>query len=194
MTSFQAWPGATPRTGNPRIRASDGDRDMAVAQLREHFAAGRLSAAEGQDRISHALEARTLGELDELMTDLPGLGLGPDGRPGGAALPSWASATDRGSALRPSRAAIAAGPLAPPWQAGARLVIMITGIILAAYAVTGLLTGIWWIPWALIVVPAAHLFRRARPPELCAGGTGRAVTSADARRMAREGQHGGRLR
>ncbi|HMG64572.1 MAG TPA: DUF1707 domain-containing protein [Streptosporangiaceae bacterium] len=133
MTSFQAWPGATPRTGNPRIRASDADRDVAVAQLREHFAAGRLSAAEGQDRIGQALEARTLGELDELMTDLPGLGLGPDGRTGGAA------------------------------QAGARLVTMITGIILAAYAMTGLLTGIWWIPWALIVIPAAHLIRRSRP-------------------------------
>jgi hypothetical protein len=133
MTSFQAGPGATSRTGNPRIRASDADRDVAVARLREHFAAGRLSAAEGQDRIGQALEARTMGELDELMTDLPGLGLGPHGRPGEAA------------------------------QAGARLVTMITGIILAAYAMTGLLTGIWWIPWALIVIPAAHLIRRSRP-------------------------------
>jgi hypothetical protein len=160
MTGFQARPGDTPRTGNPRIRASDADRDMAVAQLREHFVAGRLSAAEGQDRIGQALEARTLGELDELMTDLPGLGLGP----------------------RPSRTGVADGTPLPRKQDGARLVILITGIILAAYAVTGLLTGIWWIPWALIVVPAAHLIRRCRPSvagaecalDFCQEGTGKA--------------------
>jgi len=61
MTSFQVRPGGTPWTGDPRIRASDADRDHAVAQLREHFAAGRLSAAESQDRIGQALKARTLG-------------------------------------------------------------------------------------------------------------------------------------
>jgi len=169
MTNFQAGPGATPRTGDPRIRASDTDRDVAVAELREHFAAGRLSAAEGQDRIGQALEARTLGELDELMTDLPGLGPQPDGSPSRMA-PGRASASGRASALLPSRTAAADATPVPRKQDGAHLAVLITAIILAAYAVTGLLTGIWWIPWALIVVPAAHLIRRSRPPQLCAGG------------------------
>jgi hypothetical protein len=175
MTSFQVRPGATPRTGDPRIRASDADRDLAVAELREHFAAGRLSAAEGPGRIGQALEARTLGELDELMTDLPGLGLGPDGppgrvapgrgpAPGGVPEPGWASAP------RPSRAAAVDGTCAPLKQDATRLAVLTLGIIVAAYVVTGLLTGIWWIPWALIVVPAVHLIRRSRPPQLCAGG------------------------
>jgi Domain of unknown function (DUF1707) len=161
MTSFQVRPGGTP-TGDPRIRASDADRDDAIAQLREHFAAGRLSAAEGQDRIGQALEAKTLGELDELMTDLPGLGPLPDGSSGRVA-------PGRASAPRPSRTEAAGATAALRKQDAARMIILITGIVVAAYAVTGLLTGIWWIPWTLIVVPAAHLIRRSRPPQLCAG-------------------------
>jgi hypothetical protein len=160
MTSFEVRPGGAPLTGEPRIRASDADRDLAVAQLREHFAAGRLSAAEGQDRIGQALEARTLGELDELMTDLPGLGPLPGGSPSRAA-------PGRASELRPSRAAAADGTCGPPKQDTARLGVLTLGIIVAAYGVTGLLTGIWWIPWAVVVVPAVHLIRRSRPPQLC---------------------------
>ena len=33
--------------GDPRIRASDVDRDRAAALLREHHAAGRLTAEDG---------------------------------------------------------------------------------------------------------------------------------------------------
>jgi len=38
--------------------------------LREHHAAGRLTAEEFHERMDRALEARTLGELDELMDTL----------------------------------------------------------------------------------------------------------------------------
>jgi hypothetical protein len=61
--------------GDPRIRASDADRDRAAALLREHHAAGRLTATEFHDRMETALEAGTLGELDELMADLPAIDL-----------------------------------------------------------------------------------------------------------------------
>ncbi len=54
-----------------RIRASDADRDHVVSLLQEHHAAGRLTAEEFGDRIDRALAARTLGELDELLADLP---------------------------------------------------------------------------------------------------------------------------
>jgi DUF1707 SHOCT-like domain len=152
------------------MRASDADRDLAAAQLREHYAAGRLSAAEGKDRIGQALAAKTLGELDELMIDLPGLGLAPD-RSAQQVAAGAESADGWGPARRSAQAAAEdGGALSPRSHGGARSVILILGIILAAYAVTGLLTGIWWIPWALVVVPAAHVFRRLRAPELCAGG------------------------
>lgn len=54
-----------------RIRASDADREHVTARLREHFAAGRLSSSELDDRISAALSAKTFGELRQLMADLP---------------------------------------------------------------------------------------------------------------------------
>ena len=54
-----------------RIRASDADRDHVTARLREHFAAGRLTADELDERISAALNAKTHGELRPLMADLP---------------------------------------------------------------------------------------------------------------------------
>jgi cobalamin biosynthesis protein CbiG len=54
-----------------RIRASDADRDHVVSLLQEHHAAGRLTAEEFGERLEAALRARTLGELDELLADLP---------------------------------------------------------------------------------------------------------------------------
>ena len=54
-----------------QIRASDADRDHAASLLQEHHAAGRLTAEEFTERMEAALRARTLGELDELLADLP---------------------------------------------------------------------------------------------------------------------------
>jgi uncharacterized membrane protein len=54
-----------------RIRASDADRDRTAALLSEHHAAGRLTAEEFHERMDAALNAKTLGELDDLLDDLP---------------------------------------------------------------------------------------------------------------------------
>src|SRR5581483_10638791 len=55
------------------LRASDEQRDRAVAEIREHFAAGRLTDEELSDRVQAAYSARTEGELNALMADLPKL-------------------------------------------------------------------------------------------------------------------------
>jgi hypothetical protein len=59
--------------GNPtaNVRASDADRDAVLSELSEHFQAGRLTAAEFDERAGQALAARTWGELRDLMRDLP---------------------------------------------------------------------------------------------------------------------------
>jgi uncharacterized protein DUF1707 len=62
-------------SNDPRIRASDADRDRVAALLREHHAAGRLSAEEFNERLDQAYAAKTLGELDALLADLPGIDL-----------------------------------------------------------------------------------------------------------------------
>lgn len=54
-----------------RIRVSDADRDRVTARLREHFAAGRLTPDELEERISAALHAKTAGDLRHVLADLP---------------------------------------------------------------------------------------------------------------------------
>jgi hypothetical protein len=54
-----------------RIRVSDADRERVADRLREHFAQGRLSRDELDERIAAALSAKTFGDLRRVMTDLP---------------------------------------------------------------------------------------------------------------------------
>jgi hypothetical protein len=53
------------------LRVSDADRDRAVAELSEHFEAGRLTVEELDERTGRALRARTGRELADLLADLP---------------------------------------------------------------------------------------------------------------------------
>lgn len=54
-----------------RMRVSDADRDRVTGRLREHFAEGRLSQDELDERVTAALHAKTFGELRPLTADLP---------------------------------------------------------------------------------------------------------------------------
>ena len=56
---------------SPELRASDADRDRAIAGLREHTAAGRLTLEEFSERVDRAVAARTVAELEEIGSDLP---------------------------------------------------------------------------------------------------------------------------
>jgi hypothetical protein len=56
-----------------RLRASDADRDRAAALLREHHAEGRLTKEEFEERLDMAFAAKTLGDIDEFMADLPAI-------------------------------------------------------------------------------------------------------------------------
>ena len=92
------------RGSAPRTRIAT----ASTALLREHHAAGRLTAEEFGERMDAALDAKTLGELDELLTDLPVIDLYrlPDAslrRP--AALPHQSLLpTDPGGPARPVHA------------------------------------------------------------------------------------------
>lgn len=142
-----------------RIRASDADRDRTAALLSEHHAAGRLTAEEFHERVDAALNAKTLGELDDLLDDLPLIDLYrlPDEtlrRP--AELPH--------QSIRPRNpgggARFQAGTLASrastvglaAWSAA-------TGLLIAVWAVAAVAGGPrfpWWllsaIPWVWLLV------------------------------------------
>jgi hypothetical protein len=57
----------------PDIRVSDEQRDRVAQDIREHYAAGRLTDDELSDRVQAAYSARTEGELKALTADLPKL-------------------------------------------------------------------------------------------------------------------------
>jgi hypothetical protein len=61
----------------PGLRASDEQRDRAAQDIREHFAAGRLTEDELDERVQAAYSAKTQQELDKLMADLPKLPASP---------------------------------------------------------------------------------------------------------------------
>jgi len=75
-----------------RMRASDADREAVAAKLRDHYAEGRLTQEELDERVSVALTAKTFGELRTLTTDLPGPAAVPPrtaARPSRGGPPQW---------------------------------------------------------------------------------------------------------
>jgi hypothetical protein len=53
------------------LRIGDADREAAAASLREHYAQGRLSLEEFNERLDAVFAATTRGRLDAIMGDLP---------------------------------------------------------------------------------------------------------------------------
>jgi hypothetical protein len=128
-------------TTRRQLRVSDADRDAVVTELGEHFQAGRLDAAELDDRTGRALRAGTGGDLDEVLADLP--------------RPPRTSGEPR-AAARPRPPLV---PLLIPVLAAAVLV----AVGLAAGAAGGgwhhhWAAGVfWWPAWWLIPVMALRL-------------------------------------
>jgi hypothetical protein len=54
------------------IRIGDAEREQTTASLREHFAQGRLSSEELDERLDATLAAKTFRDLDSITEDLPG--------------------------------------------------------------------------------------------------------------------------
>ena len=145
--------------GDPRIRASDADRDRTAALLREHHAAGRLTAEEFHERMDAALTAKTLGELDELLADLPVIDLyrlphESMRRP--ADLPS--------TSLRPRDPGPGTTARFSPGTVAMGAWAVLCGTLVAVWAVAAVVGAGTWLPWwLLVVVPWTWvIIRRAR--------------------------------
>ena len=56
---------------DPNLRAADADRERVAERLRKGHTEGRLDMAEFQQRLERCYESKTVGELGELVRDLP---------------------------------------------------------------------------------------------------------------------------
>jgi Flp pilus assembly protein TadB len=102
------------------LRASDADREHIAERLRHAAAEGRLLAEELEERLGKAFKARTYGELDAVVADLPPNRVAP----------------------RP------AAPMARPALVVAIALAAVAIIAFAVLLVTGLLAA--WALWAFI--------------------------------------------
>lgn len=64
-------------TTEPSLRVGDAEREAVAAELREHFARGRLTAEEFNQRLDATFAARTRGDLTKITADLPSARSGP---------------------------------------------------------------------------------------------------------------------
>ena len=112
--------------------------------------------------MNRALEAKTMGELDELMTDLPAIDLyqlpdaslrrGPT-RPGQSLLPADPGGHGRPAKFTPGTVAMGA------WA-------VVTSAMVAIWAVAAVVgSGTWFPWWALIALPWIWaIIRRSQHP------------------------------
>lgn len=56
---------------DPGVRAADTDREATAEQLRQHHDEGRIDVTEFQERLDLTYQAKTVGELQQVVSDLP---------------------------------------------------------------------------------------------------------------------------
>jgi DUF1707 SHOCT-like domain len=145
-------------TADPGIRASDEDRGRIATALGEHYAAGRLTLEEFQERLDRAYAATTLGELDDLMTDLPGRDLGQSP---GAWLPSPGGNPPSPAGHPPLPQRPLPGPVQGPVRGSSPALRAWVAISIGIFVIW-LLSGAGGAPWFLWVVVGLGLLALRR--------------------------------
>ena len=120
------------------VRIGDVERDQAVSALGDHFAAGRLSREEFDERADQAMQARFSTDLEPLFADLP--------QPATAMPPQWGPPRPAG------------GP--PPW---AYAMWLLPFVLIAAVAGAVLLHApfvVWGLVWVAVILKLTGHKRR----------------------------------
>ncbi|KKK05337.1 DUF1707 domain-containing protein [Micromonospora sp. HK10] len=138
------------------MRAADADREATAEQLRAALNEGRLDLHEYDERLRRAYGSKTYGELDELLTDLPGVG------PAGGSLPAPRAAAE--SAVAPPAPApvpVAGDAARSAWLLGIwgpwlKVALILTAIWFVSELGSGEFDDYWplWVlgPWGAVVV------------------------------------------
>jgi hypothetical protein len=126
---------------SPEPRIGDVERDAAITALGEHFAAGRITKEEYDERAGFALRARTASDLRPLFVDLPAQA----GRVGSGARGSKDPRTGRAWDARNGRTwPRSAVPVLP-------MLMLLVGVLVAANHAWWMLFIVGWVffcgPW-----------------------------------------------
>jgi Domain of unknown function (DUF1707) len=138
---------------DPQLRASDEDRDRSAALLREHHALGRLTPEEFSERLDKTFAAKTVGDIDVLLRDLPAIDLYrlPDSR---------LTRQPRQAPARPVR------PGSRGWRAVWGVYATVNLVCFVVYALSGF--GYPWFlwvagPWGAVLAGTYLSFGPGRP-------------------------------
>jgi hypothetical protein len=127
------------------MRISDAEREAAAAELREHFASGRLDQEELNERLDRVFAAKTRGDLTGLFADLPSSGhawdLAGAGAPGSGSSRPGGQSRGQGSPgsgnAPPQWGSLGGGFTGGPGPFVGRLVF--TGVLMCALLMIGVL-------------------------------------------------------
>lgn len=122
------------RLPQPHLRVGDAERDKASSALGEHFAAGRLSPDEHDERLTQVWDAKTYGDLAAVFRDLPEPG--PDNLP---AVPPKPPEVESKRQPRPHRR-----------QDAGQLIRAFAPLLLALAFIT--VVTVPWHPWPLFIL------------------------------------------
>ncbi|MCG5217156.1 DUF1707 SHOCT-like domain-containing protein [Streptosporangium sp. KLBMP 9127] len=115
------------------MRASDSDRDRVAGLLREHYAQGRLTVEEFDERLEQLYQSKTYGELQVLTADLPDTDM---------------RALARRSASKPAKTGNADKGMRAAWAAWGTA----SGINWVIWLIVGVTGGNMVYPWPLWVM------------------------------------------
>ena len=107
------------------LRASDADRDAIAERLRRAAVEGRLDAEELEERLHAALRARTHGDLERLVVDLPRQHV-------------------------PSQRRRVPPPAYLGGMAAVALRVAFTLVVIAAAITVAAVMAAWWIVWVVV--------------------------------------------
>jgi hypothetical protein len=121
-----------------QLRVGDAERDEVTTALHEHFAQGRLTRDELDERLTATLSATTVGDLRAVTRDLPGGAPAPASGRHPAAGPRGRGPWETGAVYR------GRGPLGSPWPRRGWGRPRPFGPLLLVALVAAAFTG-WWV-------------------------------------------------
>ncbi|MFI6128023.1 DUF1707 domain-containing protein [Micromonospora sp. NPDC051141] len=146
--------------GQREMRAADRDREAVAERLRLALEEGRLGLHEYDERLARAYGARTYGELDEVVADLPG----PAPAERSALVPAAPTPPPPAPSPVPASEPVAGGPEVPEarsrllglWLPWLRVAAILVPIWLIGAVSSGHAAGVWplWVlgPWGGLVL------------------------------------------